>query len=238
MKIRTAGTATASVLLLAGMSAAFAPAPAGADAVDCAYTVSLPKAVTVKQAVVGLTATLAATSTTGADCTAEFDVATHLVHGTDDEMFDWGESNPTTDTETLYAIEVVPGTYTTAAGTCYATSADFTDTYTCTVADTSTVIKFSSATRLTLKRTKKAPRDVAFTVRSTRFSEFGAANQAARVSIQRYSAGEWHTIHTAKTDAKTGAYTWIHKYPTKAKYRAVSATTAAAWASTSRTTTQ
>lgn len=227
------------VLAAAGCGAALIVAPAAtATTPDCSYTVSLPATVSVKQSVVGLTATLKAVTTAGAACTAEFDASTHLVHSTDDEFFTWDNSSPTKDTESVYAISVIPGTYRTTGGTCDATSADFETSYTCTISAASTVIKFASTTRLSASRARTAPRRITLTAKSTHFTALGAKNQAATVAIQRYTNRKWRTIHTARTNAKTGAYRWTYTYAKAARYRAVSAATGAAWPSTSRTITK
>lgn len=207
---------------------------AGATTTDCVYTPKLPAKIAVNQAVVGMRARLATASGAAADCTSNFSVSIHLVRSTDSFFLSWDDAGTATDNESVYAFEVVPGVYRTASdGDCFAASADFETEYTCSIGAARTVIKFSSHTKLAVSRTKRSPNSVTFTVRTTRYSATGNTNQSAKVAIQRYSSGRWHTVHTAITNAKTGAYTWTHKYAKKAKYRAVTQETRAAFASTS-----
>jgi hypothetical protein len=228
----------ASVIGIACAMPAFLAIPAStADGAtpDCVYTPKLPAKIVVNQDVVGMKARLATAAAPGVDCRSNFSVSIHLVHSTDSYFLNWDDTGTATDNESVYAFEIVPGVYrTTSDGDCYAMSSDYETQYTCAVGADSTVIKFASHTKLTATRTKKAPKDVTFTVRTTRYAATGLQHQASRVAIQRYSHGKWHTVHTGTTKAKTGAYTWTHRYVKKAKYRAVAQQTRAAFGSTSK----
>jgi hypothetical protein len=98
------------------------------------------------------------------------------------------------------------------------------------VTTASTVIKFAAHPRMSIVRKKSK---LTFTVRATRYGANSPSTaMTARVSIQRLTSGKWRTVHTATAKGRAG-YTWSHVYPKTARYRVVSAETAAAFAGTS-----
>ncbi len=201
---------------------------AGAAGPHCVYTPVLPSKVTVGQSVVGMTARL---KVSGAGCAADLDVSTQLVHSTDSYFLLWDDTSP--DVESVFAFEVKPGTYRTTAGDCLAFDNDFNE-LTCTVRPASTVIKFGARPRITAARAKSV---VTIHALATRYDDFsGYSATTAKVSIQRYANGAWHTIHTGTASGRAGL-TWRYRHAARAKYRVVSAETTTAFAGTSATVT-
>jgi hypothetical protein len=220
---RLTALAVATFAIPATIAVSTAPASATAQ---CVFTPKPPARISIGQSVVGMTTRLAVNDP---DCATDFDASTQLVHGTDSYYLMWDTSKP--DVESVYADEIVPGTYRTTANDCSAYDADYNE-LSCSLTNASTVIKFASRTTVTIRRTGAT---VTFAVRSKRYSDYyGFAGAVAPVAIQRYGNGAWHTIHTATTTRSKGA-SWSYRRAGSAKYRAITAETNAAFSSTSAT---
>lgn len=217
--------AAASAAIVLGPSAPALAAP------QCIFTPQLPARISVGQDVVGMTAKI---RVQGSGCAQDMDVDTQLVHSTDSFYLMWDSTKP--DVESVYAYEIVPGIYRTTASTCYAYDSDYNE-LSCTVKPASTEIKFAGHAALRVSRDGAR---VTFHALAARYDDFaGSKRMTDKVSIQRLSRGTWRTIHTAiaKAGEKRG-YSWTYRHRSKAKYRAVSAETSAAFAGTSHTVTK
>lgn len=224
---RLAAMAVTVVSVPTMMIATDGPASAAAQ---CVFTPKPPARISVGQTVVGMTTPLAASNPA---CKSDFDASTQLVHGTDSYYLMWYNANP--DVESVYASEIVPGIYRTTANYCDAMNDATYATYSCAIANASTVIKFASRTTWTVSRRSAT---VTFVVHSKRYFDYtGFAGVIAPIAIQRYGNGAWHTIHTARTTRSTGA-AWSYRHAARAKYRAVTAETGLAFASYSATVTR
>lgn len=190
-------------------------APSAAQATPrCTFTPVLPKRVSVGQSVVGLRVPLRVDG--GQACRANPDVSTQLVHGTDSYFLWWLDSKP--DVESVYAGSIRPGRYRTTASDCDAYDANV-NSLSCGVRSATTVIKFAGHPRLAATRRKSV---VTLTVRTKHFAPYrGSVFTKARVAIQRYRNGRWHTVHTARAAGRKG-YTWRCHHRKRARYRAVS----------------
>ena len=222
----------AAGLVMAGESTA------AATSVQCLYTPKLPAKVSVGQTVVGMRVPVTITAKAGAACGANFDASVSLVHGNDSYLLAWDNADRT-DRESVYAFEIVPGTYRTAGDSdCLSLTANYENRYSCAVASAHTVIKFAGRVGLAAKRlTGKNKHKVKFSVHARRYSDYGKGYLTDTVRIQRYSGGKWHTIHKATAHGAKG-YTWTYTKKAKAKYRAVSSETAKSFAGTSKTVTK
>jgi hypothetical protein len=215
--------AVAAAVLTVPTTLAISTGPASAAA-QCVFTPKPPARITIGQDVVGMRTPLRVNRSM---CAPNMSVDTELVHGTDSYMLMWDNLQP--DVESVYAWEIVPGTYRTTANDCSAYDNNFND-YSCSVTNASTVIKFASRTSLSVQRGGST---VGFAVRSKRYSDFnGFAGAATPIRIQRYGNGAWHTIRSATT-SRAGRTSWSYRHSGRAKYRAVTPESAKAFASTS-----
>jgi hypothetical protein len=218
--------ASAAVAVVPSAATAQAPAP------QCTYTPKLPKRVVVNANSVTFRTPVQISAKA---CATDFSASESLVNHGDSYELSW-LYNSRTSINTAYATTIEPGTYRTAKDQKCSTTAADGSALTCAVEPGTTVIKFGSITGLAATRLKGAnSKKVQFTVKATRYTSADAEHyQSVKVALQRYYSKAWHTIHTAKTNGKHG-YVFTYSDGKTGSYRAVTAETAAAFSSVSKT---